>query len=133
MAEENIEINEASEMRDDESSWQTLKNHEDYEINTNYPHQIKRKATNQINKEWIDKTNGYLHVSLNGKGYSKHRLISIQFISNPDNLPQVDHINHIKTDNRIENLRWVSAQKTNQYTMESNILFLKHYQKQLKL
>ena len=120
-------------MRDDESSWQTLKNHEDYEINTNYPHQIKRKATNQINKEWIDKTNGYLHVSLNGKGYSKHRLISIQFISNPDNLPQVDHINHIKTDNRIENLRWVSAQKTNQYTMESNILFLKHYQKQLKL
>ena len=42
------------------------------------------------------------------KHYLIHRLIMLHFVPNPDNLKCVDHINRIKTDNRIENLRWVS-------------------------
>ena len=42
------------------------------------------------------------------KNYLTHRLIAEHYIPNPDNKPCVDHINRIKTDNRIENLRWVT-------------------------
>jgi hypothetical protein len=37
-----------------------------------------------------------------------HRIIAEQFLPNPDNRPHIDHINHQRDDNHIENLRWLS-------------------------
>lgn len=58
---------------------------------------------------------GYLNVILckNGKGtlLKVHRLVAIAFIPNPKNKPHIDHINTIKTDNNINNLRWVTAKE----------------------
>lgn len=58
---------------------------------------------------------GYLFVRLYkgnvGKNLRIHRLIAEAFIPNPDNKPCIDHINTIKTDNRIENLRWATIQE----------------------
>ena len=55
---------------------------------------------------------GYLKVSLYKNGKSKgikiHRLVALAFIPNPDNKHFVDHINGIRNDNRVENLRWVT-------------------------
>lgn len=75
-------------------------------------------------KEKILKSNsstGYFRCALakNGitKSYNIHRLVAIQFLPNPDNLPSVDHKNRIKTDNNIENLRWVS-QSENMYNQQ---------------
>ena len=42
------------------------------------------------------------------KGFCVHRLVGEAFIPNPDNKPELDHINQDKSDNRIENLRWVT-------------------------
>ena len=51
----------------------------------------------------------YMVVSLNKKKYYLHRLLALQFIPNPDNLPMIDHIDQNKRNNTLENLRWTTA------------------------
>lgn len=69
---------------------------------------------------------GYLTVCLSKNGKSKphkiHRIVASAFIDNPDNKPMIDHINTDRTDNRIENLRWVTALENSR-----NPLSIKHH------
>ena len=79
----------------------------DYEIYSAFPYPIRRKGSDRIIAEWYNK-DGYVQCVMNDRKYLKHRVIAQQFIPNPNNLPEIDHINHNRADNRIENLRWCS-------------------------
>ena len=92
-------------------SWQNCVLDNEYEIWGDFPYQIRKKSNHRIIKECLD--NGYVVCTLNGRKYLKHRIIALQFLPNPENLPEVDHKNNNRADNRLENLRWVSSSQNN--------------------
>lgn len=82
---------------------------------TIYFNKSKRNWEGRILKNVVKhkKDNSYLHVTLFDKGsrkiYLVHRLVAQAFIPNLNNLPQVNHKNGIKYDNKVENLEWITA------------------------
>ena len=89
---------------------------------------IDSKGRKQCFKERILKLQydrcGYLYVSLrnrdNRKKFKVHRLVAEAFIPNPKNKPCVDHINTIRDDNRVENLRWVTVKENSNNELTRN-------------
>lgn len=70
-------------------------------------------------KSW-DSISGYKEVKIyfNKKSINKrvHRLVAETFIENPENLPQVNHIDENKQNNNVKNLEWVTSQKNTEHS-----------------
>ena len=97
-----------------ESNWVECVVDNNYEINTSFPHQIRRKDNKRIISEWCGK-NGYVLCHLNRKTYQKHCIVASQFIENdnPEAKLCVDHKNQIRNYNNVKNLRWTTYSENN--------------------
>ena len=73
----------------------------------------------------IKQKNGYylVHLHLNGKSYYRwlHRIVAECFLENPENKPEVNHKNGIKSDNYVDNLEWVSSKENIEHAFRTNI------------
>ena len=98
--------------------WVVCEDYPSYMINTKG--EIKSSLTNKILKPSKHKS-GYMLVGLRKDGVSKtvkvHRLLAKAFIPNPDNKPHVNHINGVRDDNRLENLRWCTNQENKSFEL----------------
>ena len=88
--------------------WVTILEAPDYEVSETG--KIRNKKSKNSVRTRVIKRFGYVLVNLQvgarGKRKQKtfrvHRLVAKAFIPNPDNLPQVDHINGVKTDEEVK-------------------------------
>lgn len=61
---------------------------------------------------------GYLYVEIGRKKYKVHRLVAKYFLPNPNNLPQVNHIDCNKSNNNVENLEWVTNRENYEHSLK---------------
>ena len=88
----------------------------------------------KLKKTYLDE-DGYERVSLYADNETKllgvHRIVAEAFIENPNNLPQVNHKNGDKADNRAENLEWVTNTQNIQHSIENGMRDPKLYSRPL--
>lgn len=109
--------------------WKDIENFEGlYQISSKGRIRRITKTRKKLLKLYLDiKIGGYYTATLckNSKrtNVKVHQIVAKHFIANPENKPQIDHINANRTDNRVENLRWVTHKENmnNPLTIINNI------------
>ena len=81
---------------------------------------IFSKITNKYLVPKLDKF-GYYQINLKGKCYRVHRLVAIAYLENNNNYDCVNHKNGIKTDNRVENLEWVTQKENVRHSWQNGL------------
>jgi hypothetical protein len=101
--------------------WKNIDDSGNYQVSNTG---LVRRATNghttkagKILKPWMN-DDGYYKIrimKLGKKNMFLHRLVAEAFIENPNQKPFINHINGIKTDNRVENLEWITTDDNNKH------------------
>lgn len=107
-----------------ESSCLTLNNFPDYDIYNDG--KVYSHKTNKFLKPFSN-TDGYMSVNLidvNGKNknFKIHRLVAILFIPNPNNLPEVNHLDGNKENNNMCNLEWVTHSDNIKHAWDNRLI-----------
>lgn len=107
----------------DEEIWKSIKDFPNYEVSN--LGRVRNKNTNNILKPALDKTTGYLKVNLWNNGTEKmhtiHRLVANAFIPNPEMKRVVNHLDCIKTNNRVENLVWATDSENMKHAFDNGL------------
>ena len=90
---------------------------------------------NKIRKLQINKY-GYniVSLSINGKGktFLVHRMVAECYLSNPNNYPEIDHLDFNKLNNHYSNLEWVTTQENTKRARQANRqIYRNQYSKKL--
>ena len=98
----------------DEEIWKEIQGFEGlYEVSSHG--RVRNLRTGRILGDRYDGA-GYKAVLLDGKNYYIHRLVALAFLDNPNNLPQVNHIDEKKDNNDISNLEWCTASQNQRHS-----------------
>lgn len=104
------------------STWTKINGYDNYSISTNS--QIRNDITGKIKSTRVNKR-GYpivdLYLDGNRQTERVHRLVANTYISNPDNKPQINHIDGNKRNNDISNLEWCTASENMIYAFENGL------------
>lgn len=101
--------------------WKEVAGYPNFEISN--MGRLKNKVTGRISTGNLNDS-GYMRCILYDKDGSRkytkiHRLVAQAFIPNPDNLPEVNHIDGDKTNNKVTNLEWVSHKRNMEHLYET--------------
>lgn len=110
--------------------WKDIQGYEGKYQVSNYGRVKSLIGTNQKPREKIltpgVNPQGYLHVSLcvnrRMKGYRVHRLVAEEFIPNPENKKEVNHIDGDKKNNTVDNLEWVTPKENMRHASINGLL-----------
>ena len=108
--------------------WKTIKDYEQYKVSN-----LGNVKRNKILKQ--NTRVGYFAVNLCKNGKMKtlqvHRLVAQAFIPNPNNLPQVNHKDGNKKNNKVENLEWCSAKYNVRHAIKTGLKNFKSISKRV--